>query len=160
MPYFLTFVFCLLTWVVFSGKFDVTHLSMGVIASLLVTRWSTDLLWGGKSSSSGFRLSSFPKLVSFLIWLLWEIFLANLHVFAIAFKPRVKDEIEPHIIRFKTSLKSDFARFVLGNSITLTPGTVTLKITGDEFTVHALTLKAAEDLPGEMERRIAEVFDR
>ncbi len=47
-------------------------------------------------------------------------------------------EIDPVIVKFKTDLKTDMAKAVLANSITLTPGTITISVEGDEFTVHAL----------------------
>ena len=65
----------------------------------------------------------------------------------------------------ETSLKGDFAKFVLANSITLTPGTVTIRIYKDNFIIHAISKKAAGDLEGtksmsEMERRVAWVFEK
>ena len=68
----------------------------------------------------------------------------------------------PQIVCFKTVLRTDFARFVLANSITLTPGTVTVRIQDDTFYVHAITVHAAGDLapgPGAMERWVAWVFE-
>ena len=68
-------------------------------------------------------------------------------------------KIRPQIIRFKTSLTSDLSKVTLGNSITLTPGTITMEIDDGEFYVHALSDKVARDLlTGEMERRVAHVF--
>ena len=159
MHHILTFVFSFTTWIVFSGKFDLFHLSLGVIASLLVTNFSGDFFWGDKSSRFRLRLGFIPNFIGYNIWLIAEIFRANLHVFRLAFHPKVREVIEPQIFQFQTSLKSDFARFVLGNSITLTPGTVTLKIEGDIFTIHAISDQAAASLPGEMERRVAKVFE-
>jgi multicomponent Na+:H+ antiporter subunit E len=67
--------------------------------------------------------------------------------------------IRSRVIRFRTHLQNEVAKVVLGNSITLTPGTVTVDIEGDLFTVHALSDTAAESvLDGDMERRVAWVF--
>jgi multicomponent Na+:H+ antiporter subunit E len=91
--------------------------------------------------------------------LLWQIILANFHVLKLALTPSGTAEIRPRIVRFKTQLTSPFARFVFAQSITLTPGTVTVTIEGDEFVVHAISRAAAEGLAGAMERRIAHVFE-
>jgi multicomponent Na+:H+ antiporter subunit E len=64
------------------------------------------------------------------------------------------------MVRFRTSLQSEFARYVFANSITLTPGTVTLSVDGDKFVVHAISKKVADELPGEMEKRVAKIFDQ
>ena len=90
---------------------------------------------------------------------LFEIIKANFYVFMLSVHPRMKEKIDPHIFRFKTELKTDFAKFVFANSITLTPGTVTIEIEDDEFIVHAITKQAADDLPGEMEQRIKRAFE-
>jgi multicomponent Na+:H+ antiporter subunit E len=67
--------------------------------------------------------------------------------------------IDPKIIRFKTKLESDMSMVALANSITLTPGTITMDIEEREFIVHALSKKVADDLnTGEMEDRIAHIF--
>ncbi len=92
-------------------------------------------------------------------WLLWQVLLANIHVLKLAFSQNER-ATHPRIIRFKTSLKSDFARYVFANSITLTPGTVTMSLVGDEFVVHAIDKAVADELPGEMEKRVAAVFDQ
>jgi multicomponent Na+:H+ antiporter subunit E len=67
--------------------------------------------------------------------------------------------INPQLIRFKVKIKKDISKVTYANSITLTPGTITADIKGDEFYVHALSQPVADDLlTGEMERRVAHVF--
>ena len=68
------------------------------------------------------------------------------------------DKLEPQILLYKCSLNTDFQRFLLANSITLTPGTVTIKIIGDTFYVHAISDETAQGLDGKMENRIKKVF--
>ena len=57
-----------------------------------------------------------------------------------------KYDVEPAVVKFKSSLKSERARVALANSITLTPGTVTVRLQFDEFTVHCLDKSLAEGL--------------
>jgi multicomponent Na+:H+ antiporter subunit E len=67
--------------------------------------------------------------------------------------------IDPHIITFKTHLTSDIAITTLANSITLTPGTITVTATSDgAFKVHSIDRQSAEGLPGTMLEKVAHVF--
>jgi multicomponent Na+:H+ antiporter subunit E len=68
--------------------------------------------------------------------------------------------VEPQMVEFETKLEKELSKFVLANSITLTPGTVTVRVEGSRFLVHALTDKVARDIPGVMEKRIANIFER
>ncbi len=86
-------------------------------------------------------------------WLIKEIVMANIEVAkAIA---RTSMDIEPTVIRLRASQASELGRVIYANSITLTPGTVTIDLEGDELTVHALTRGSKEGLEtGEMDRRV------
>lgn len=160
MRFISIFVFSFLTWLIFSGMFDAFHLTLGVISSALVATTTSTFFWGVKEDNqAGFPISRVPGAVNYFFWLLYQIILSNLHVFYLAFHPKVNEMIRPRIISFRTKLGSDYAKFVLGNSITLTPGTVTLRIEDDQFVVHAITRKAASALPGDMERRVQQVFE-
>jgi len=67
--------------------------------------------------------------------------------------------IDPHIIRFRTKLKRDLSLMTFGNSITLTPGTITVDIQDGHFYVHSIDRKVADDLlSGEMEEKVARIF--
>jgi multicomponent Na+:H+ antiporter subunit E len=143
-------------WIMLSGKFDLFHLTLGVISSLLVAWMSSDLLFADCSKNG--RLAVAGRFVLYIPWLLLEIFKSTLHVTWLALHPRMKELIDPSIVNFKTRLKSDVAKVALANSITLTPGTITVRVVGDDFVVHALSAKVASGLPGEMEERIARVF--
>ena len=160
MYFLLTFLFSMVTWIVFSGKFDGFHLSLGVLSSGLVAFLASDYLFTDRTLTFLQRIAIIPRFLGYTWWLLLQIIHANFQVLYLAFHPKVKENIEPVVIHFKTRLKSDFAKFVLGNSITLTPGTVTIMIVEDQFYVHAINQKMASALPGEMERRVAQVFDR
>ncbi len=72
----------------------------------------------------------------------------------------MKDLINPKIIKFDSRLKSDVSLTTFANSITLTPGTITVHagVMG-KFAVHCIDDKSGKDLPGEMEIKIAKVFD-
>ena len=93
-------------------------------------------------------------------WLAWQIFLASVQVARIVLSPKMS--LSPVVFRFEEKLPHNLARTTLANSITLTPGTVTLDVLGDEFVVHALNRESAEELqsaaPGDMKSRVGAVF--
>lgn len=163
MPPVFTFFVMLAFWVALSGKFDLFHLGMGVFSSGLVAWLSHDLLFEGHAKKLGATLIEIACFLRYLLWLFGQIVLANFHIAGLSLSLYPKKKLDPHIIKFKTSLKTDFARFVLANSITLTPGTVTVRIEDDTFYVHAITRRSSADLagpgPGEMERWVAWVFE-
>ena len=155
----MTFLVLMSIWVIFSGQFDVFHLSLGVLSVALVTALSGDLIVRRTETSQRSRIRFLIGGVFYSLWLLMEIVKANIYVFSLAMHPRMCDLIQPHVIRFKTSLKTDYAKFVFANSITLTPGTVTVRVDGDEFSVHAISPRTAEALPGIMQDKIKALFE-
>jgi len=145
------------TWVVFSGLIDPFHLSLGLISCGIVTWLSSGLLFDVRTIPLRRRAVQAWRFVHYVAWLTWQIVLSNIAVFKLAFGPRAA--LQPQIVRYKTALKSDFEKFLLANSITLTPGTVTIKILGDTFYIHAIDDGSAAGLNGEMDRRIARIFE-
>lgn len=150
------YVLLLGVWIVFSGLFDAFHLTLGLISCGIVTWMSSDLLFEDRFIPFRRRLVQAGRLTGYVIWLLGQIVLANIFLLRLAFAKR--EAIQPQIVRYESALKSDFEKFLLANSITLTPGTVTIKILGSTYYVHAINDEAAAGLDGEMERRIARIF--
>ena len=94
------------------------------------------------------------RLLLYVPWLLWAIVKANLDVARRILTFRLP--ISPRLIRVKASQKSDLGQVIYANSITLTPGTVSVDLQDGTILVHALTRECAEDLQeGEMDRRVA-----
>ncbi len=152
-----TFVILYVFWIVISGRFDYFHLSLGIIACAIVAHASHDLLFRGKGTEK--VLTQIIRFVTYLPWHIYQIVLAGLYVTYLALHPRMSMVIDPHIIRFKTKLKKDLSLMTFGNSITLTPGTITVLIKEGDFYVHAIDKKVAEDLlTGKMEDKVAHVF--
>ena len=95
---------------------------------------------------------------SYLLLLLAEIIKANYSVICLILSP--KYEIEPKLVKFRVDLKSDTLRAVLADSITLTPGTITVTLEGDEYLVHCLDKDLAEGMSdSEFVRKLKE-FER
>lgn len=138
-------------WIINSGHFDLLLLTFGALSVALViviTRIMSRVDGGYYPTvilSSG--------LPFYLLWLLKEIVKSNLEVIRCIWQRN--PAIEPRIIRIKASQKTDLFKVLYANSITMTPGTVTIEVEDDEFTVHALTRSSREGLEaGEMDRLV------
>ncbi len=146
-------------WLVLSGMFDALHLAYGVFSVALVLLLNHRLhllpLLPGESATE--HAIILHRLFFYLLWLLWQIVQSGVYVAYLVMHPQLP--INPRIVRFRSLQPNVQARVILGNSITLTPGTITVEVEGDRFTVHALTKKAAEDLfTGDMEYRAARIY--
>jgi len=156
-PFILTFVIMALVWVLFSGKFDLFHLALGLGSCLIVAAFSNDLLF--PSGIKPTLIIRWLRFAGYIPWLFYQIFLANLHVLYLVFHPRMMELIDPQIIEFDSQLKSDISRTTFANSITLTPGTITVNVSVlGKFKVHCIDEVSGRSLPGNMEVRIAAVF--
>lgn len=157
VPFSLTFLICFATWIVLSGRFDVFHIGLGVIACGIVAYLSDTILISRRG------LTHLPRqwlgFIAYIPWLLYQVLLANLHVMYLVFHPRMIELIDPRIMRFKSTLKKPMSLFIFANSITLTPGTITVyvSINGD-YTVHVIDEQSGTALPGEMEERVARLM--
>ena len=158
MAFIATFTILFGLWIQLSGLFDIFHLSLGVVSCIIVARTSGDLLFSKKRfERKHFYLLS--RFVRYLPWLIYQIILANIYVMKLALHPKMSVLIDPHIVRFKTRLKEDLPLTTFANSITLTPGTITVLIKEDYFYVHSISKKVADDLlTGEMEQKVSEIY--
>ena len=155
--FFIGFFILFLFWLVFSGKFDLFHLGLGVISCALVSWFVSDLSVIKSRPISLVRL--WVNFILYFPWLLWQTFTSSLHVLSLVLSPKMMDRIDPHIFRIKTRIDDRLGLVTFANSITLTPGTITVDISihGD-FIIHAIDKESAAGLPGEMERRVARIF--
>lgn len=138
-------------WVILSGKFDLFHLGLGLVLSFCVA-WIN-------SGHSLFvpRFHLWGKFLLYLPWLFTRIVHSSLHLTKLILHPRLP--IHPRLIRYESTLQEPPAVVLLGNSITLTPGTITVEVNGRVLLVHAMDEVAGEDVTsGRIESKIAEVF--
>ena len=137
-------------WLVLSGHSEPLILFFGVFSCLLVTylAWRMD-----REDQYVFRIRLTWRIFGYILWLIREIFRANVAVARIILNPRLP--ISPIMVPFRAGMKSDLYRVIYANSITLTPGTITTGTEGDILRIHALTW---HDVDGreedEMEHRI------
>ncbi|MFP3980314.1 MAG: Na+/H+ antiporter subunit E [Desulfobacterales bacterium] len=154
----LTFLVCFATWIVLSGRFDLFHLLLGVIASCIVSTISADILFPVHEFRQLPKMSA--RFILYLPWLLYKVFQANLNILYLTFHPRMHERIDPQIITFQSRVKGNMALLIFANSITLTPGTVTVHVSVlGKYTVHAIDGKSAEALPGRMEQKVEQIFE-
>jgi multicomponent Na+:H+ antiporter subunit E len=142
-------VFLACVWLLWSGHTEPLILSFGAASVALVTwiAWRMDRTDG---QATGWGLGLRPLV--YIPWLLLEILKSNLHVAAVILTPKMP--IQPRLLRVHVTQKTDLGQVVYANSITLTPGTITLDVRNDEFLVHALTDEVAEGLlTGDMDRK-------
>ncbi len=99
------------------------------------------------------------RILTYWVWLAVEIVKANLDVARRILDPKLP--IDPVLVRVKATQASELGQVIYANSITLTPGTVSMQVEGGEILVHAISREMAEDLEGgEMDRRVTAVSER
>ena len=144
------FVVCLVLWLVLSGHWDAVHVGLGAAASALV-------VWLNRGEEDVTALArALPRMAWYVPWLLGEIVRANLAVTRIVLDPRLP--IDPVVVRVCAPLPGALAVTTLANSITLTPGTITLDAEDDQLTVHALEAGSADGIEAGLGTWVAWVF--
>ena len=156
--FMLQFVALYLLWLVLSGMYDLFHMGLGVACCAFVA-WLTADLAPGETRTLRSPMAML-RLPLYSCWLLVEILKANLRMLYLVFHPRLLEKIDPSMVSFKTRLTSRVSLATLANSITLTPGTITVSIDERGYViVHAIDAVTAAGVPGEMEWRIAGIFE-
>ncbi len=146
------FVVFFMMWVIFNGQWttEIALLGLFLCAALYLFAWK---FMGYGPAQDLHALQRLPRALAYLWTLLVEIFKANIHVMRLILSPQY--EVEPELIEFHTKLQTDSARAVLADSITLTPGTITVLVEGDRFIVHALDKTLGDGVDdSDFERRL------
>jgi len=145
------FVFLYAFWLLLSGYFAVFLLAAGAacaVAALLIARRMGILDREGQAMHLGWRALAF-----YWPWLIKEIIKSALDVTWRILHPRLP--ISPTLARFEPTQRTDLGLVIHANSITLTPGTISIDVNRSQFLVHALTVEGASALSGsEMDRRV------
>ncbi len=142
-------------WLLNSGHFSALMLSLG-LGSILLVLFIAHRMDVVDHESQLVHLS--PKLPSYFFWLLKELILANISVVKHIWLGN--HSISPALTTVKASQKTDVGKVIYANSITLTPGTITVDLVGDRITVHALSQDNIQALEtGEMDRRVSQVVN-
>ena len=137
------FLIYLAVWIIFNGKFTWEIFFIGLVVSIGIEAFSIKFLeYSPKKTLRA--LKKLPRIIAYLFMLFVEIVKANIATIKLIFA--VDEEPEPVIVKFHTPIATKTGRVVLANSITLTPGTITVKAEEDTFLVHALDKEFAEGI--------------
>ena len=138
-------------WALWSGHSEPITIGFGIGSCALVL-WFTHRMGLADLEIGPYRLSR--KLPLYLLWLLRQIAQSSLHVAWVILSRRMP--IRPQLLRVRASQRTHLGQTIYANSITLTPGTLTLDVRDGSLLVHALTDQSASGLhTGEMDARVA-----
>ena len=142
-------------WLLNSGHYTLLILSLGLI-SIALALYIAHRMDVVDHESQPVHLTL--KLPGYHLWLIKEVILSNISVVKHIWLGN--GSISPTLATIKANQKTDIGKVIYANSITLTPGTVTVDLKGDRITVHALLRENIEALEaGEMDRRISRLED-
>lgn len=134
------FITLLLFWVMLNGSLEIEVLSIGVLVSLAITLFFRN----GLSFFTEFRATpqAFVAGVLYYGYFFKELIRSNIKLAAIVVSPSLP--IKPGIVKVRTKLKSNMGRLMLANSITLTPGTLTVELDNEWIYVHWVTVETTD----------------
>lgn len=146
-----------LVWIIFNGAITAEILVFGVVIALLVFAFICNFM-----DYSIRREIILYKKAGYFLWyvgtLIVEIVRANIAVIHLILSQQ--EIVEPVMVTFRTSLKSQAARVILANSITLTPGTITVSLQNDRLVVHCLDKSLAEGMEDSVFVKMLEKLER
>lgn len=129
------YILFLLLWILLNGQFTWEIFFFGIVIAGAMYAFVCKFL-DYSLELDILIVRKLPYILWYVLVLIWEIVKSSIG--AIKLAGSFRNEIDPVIVKFKTDLKTDVAKTVLANSITLTPGTITVALEKDEFIVHAL----------------------
>lgn len=136
-----------LIWLLLSQQYDVFHVVLGLVVAIGVA-------WFNADSSVSRRSASRWRVVLYFPWLLVRILQSGVHLSVLILHPKLP--IDPKLIEYRTRLQDEGGIVLLGNSITLTPGTITVELNSNDLVVHAMDDESASDVTDHrIERKIA-----
>lgn len=146
-------------WVILNGRITLEIVVAGALISIMLDLFVKRVLGINPAASSFMTfLKLLPDALFYGAVLLVEIIRANLSISRLALAPEI--DVEPCLVKFTTPLKTSAARIALANSITLTPGTITVSLEGDELVVHALNREIAGGLRGSLFEKLLSRMER
>ncbi|GLQ07100.1 Na+/H+ antiporter subunit E [Sneathiella chinensis] len=148
------FLVLLAVWLLLSGIYTPLLIGFGVVSCALVAFIARRM---DVADREGHPIHLGPRIITYWFWLVVEIIKANVDVAKCVLMP--KTYLRPSMFTTKATQKSDLGKVIYANSITLTPGTVTVDLDDDVVLVHALTTGSADGVKsGEMDRRVTELM--
>ena len=130
------FILLFLVWIGLTNSLDIQELLVGAIISFIIARFFTQA--DKKIDLKDIVL----KYIKFIPIFLKNLIQSNIEVAKIVLNPKLP--INTGIVKLKTTLKSDYDKLILANAITLTPGTITMELEGEDLYVHVLDIKTLD----------------
>ena len=145
----------LIIWIIFNEKFNLEILLFGLVISAAVFAFACRFMdYSVKKELHFYR--KLPGMLCYVIVLIREILVANLNVCHLILSE--EEEIDPAIVQFRTDMETPAGRALYANAITLTPGTITVSLENDTYSVHCLDESMAQGLAdAELERMLHEL---
>ena len=137
------YILLLLFWIILNGKITAEILVFGVVIAAAIFWFMCKYL----DYSPRYELCVARNtiwILTYFVVLVIEIFKSAIAVYKRVYSKKI--EIQPQMVFFDVDIESEFLRFVLANSITLTPGTITVDVDDNHFCVHALDYTLAEGI--------------
>ena len=138
------FTLLLAFWLIIVPSINIVQITIGVVVALAITFYSYEFDNGAKAQA--LTGAYIKRLILYSFKLIYEIIKANIDVALIVLNPKLK--INPQFKKIRNPMKSDLNKVIYGNSITLTPGTITVVLEDDHIIIHALTDNAANTAEG------------
>jgi len=140
MRYVTLFILSMVFWLMLTFEFTAANIIVGIVASLI-----TSLIFTRFFIKNVYKLIQPKRYGWFLVYLvvfIWECIKANIDVAYRVLHPAMP--IRPGIVKVKTTLKSDMAKMLLANSITMTPGTISVDIIDDYLYIHWIYIRSED----------------
>ena len=155
-PYIIPFLLLSVTWFLLSGHYDslINAFGAGSCLAVVLIAWRMDKIGDDRGEYLlGFRV------ILYLPWLVLEIIKSNFHIAQVVLSPNMP--IRRRLLKVKANQRSILGKVVHANSITLTPGTITLDLCNDNLLIHALTKESAQGvLDGVIDRKVTALEGR
>lgn len=149
MPALSLFLLLGVFWALLSGQFHNSFLIAAGVLCITFIVWMSRRM--GILDDEGVPARFYPRALIYLPWLAWQVVLANWDVFKRVWSPRLS--IDPRMTRIAYSTRHPFVTTTYANSITLTPGTVTVLVDDTHMLIHCIAQEAEDDVvSGSMER--------
>ncbi len=161
MRYITLFIIMFVLWLLMTFNLETPNLIVGAVAALI-----TSLVFGKdflRDSKKFFQPHRYLWIIVYLFIFIWECIKANFDVAYRVLNPSMP--IKPGIVKVRTSLKTDIGKTFLANSITMTPGTITVDIIDDEFYIHWIYVSSedpkiyTDKILGRFEKYIKRIFE-
>lgn len=155
------FIIAFILWLGLTHTLNWQSVAAGIVAAFIAT-----LIFGGifaKEVRKCFNPIRWFWFICYIPLFIWECIVANLDVAYRVLSPWMP--IKPGIVKIRTNLKSEMAKTFLANSITMTPGTLSVDIDGEYLYIHWIYVRATDmeeaskKIAGKFEKLLAKIFD-